>query len=47
MFDLIHLTQEEGWQLKGAVIITQTNFFSVQQEHIGIILLSKRITATI
>ena len=47
MFDLVHLEQKEGWRLKGTIIITQTNFFLVQREHIGIISLSKRITATI
>ena len=35
------------WVLKGAVIATQTNFFLVQQEYVGMILPSKRITATI
>ena len=47
MFDLIHLVQEEGWQLKGAIIIIHTNFFLVQQKYIGIISLSKRIGTTI
>ena len=44
MFNLVYLKQEKGWRLKGAVIIIQTNPFSVQQEYIGLILLSKRIT---
>jgi hypothetical protein len=30
MFDLVHLKQKEGWQLKGATIVIQTNFFSLQ-----------------
>ena len=47
MFDLVYLVQEEGWRLKGAIIITHTNPFNTQQEQIGIILLSKRITAII
>ena len=47
MFDFVHLEQEEGCQLKRVIIITQTNFFLAQQEYIGIISLSKRITATI
>ena len=29
IFNFIYLEQEEGWQLKGAIITTQTNFFSV------------------
>ena len=44
MFDLVHSTQEEGWRLKGAIIIIQTNFFSKQQEYKGIISLNKKIT---
>jgi len=28
MFDLVHLAQEDGWQLEGAVIVTHTNFLS-------------------
>ena len=47
MFDLVHLTQKEGWQLNRAAIAIQTNFFSIQQEQEGIISLSKRITAVI
>ena len=47
MFNLVHLIQEEGWRLKGAVIVIQTNFFSAQQEYIGMILPNKRITNTI
>ena len=47
MFNLVHLEQEEGWRPKGAIIIIQTNFFLVQQEHVGIILLNKRIIDTI
>ena len=47
MFDLVHSEQEEGWRLEEAIIITQTNFFLAQQEYVGMILLSKRITATI
>ena len=47
MFDFVHLKQEEGWQLKKAIIVTQTNFFSVQQEYIGIITPSDRINETI
>ena len=46
MFDLVHLKQEKGWQLNRATIATHTNFFLVQQEHIGIISPNKRITAT-
>ena len=47
MFDFIHLKQEEGWRPERAVIVTQTNFFLAQREYVGMILLSKRITATI
>ena len=46
MFDLVHLIQEEGWRPEGAAIVMQTNFFSAQREHVGIISPSKRITAT-
>ena len=46
MFNLVHLRQEEGWRLKGATIIIQTNFFSAQREYIGIILPNERITNT-
>ena len=46
MFNLIHLKQEEGWRLNKAAIITHTNFFLAQQEYIGIISPSKKITAT-
>ena len=46
IFNFIHLKQEKGWQLDGAIIIIYTNFFSAQQEYIGMILLSKRIIAT-
>ena len=46
MFACIHLTHKEGWQSIGATIVTHTNFFSTQQEHKGITLLSKRITIT-
>ena len=46
IFDLVHLTQKEGWQLEGAAIIIYTNFFSVQQEYIGMISPNKRITVT-
>ena len=45
MFNLIHLIQEEGWQLKRVIITTQTNFFLVQQEYISIISPSERIVA--
>ena len=47
MFDLVHLTQEEGWRPKGATIIMQTNFFSLQREQEGIISPSEKITATV
>ena len=47
MFNLVHSTQEEGWRLKKAIIVIQTNFFSLQREQEGIILLNKRITAII
>ena len=47
MFDLVHLTQEEGWRPKKATIAIQTNFFSSQREQEGIISPSKRITATV
>ena len=47
IFNLVHLIQEKGWRLKGAIIVTQTNFFLVQQEYIGMISLSKRITAIV
>ena len=43
----MHLKQEKGWQLKGAIIVIYTNFFSSQREQEGMILLNKRITATI
>ena len=46
IFNFIHLVQEEGWRPDKAVITIYTNFFLVQQEHIGIISFSKRITAT-
>ena len=42
--DLVHLKQKKGWRLNRAIIIIYTNFFLVQQEYIGIILPSKRIT---
>ena len=32
MFAEVHLKQEEGWQLEGAIIVMQTNFLSAQQE---------------
>ena len=44
IFNLVHLRQEEGWRLEGAVIIMQTNFFLAQREYIGMISLSERIT---
>ena len=43
---MVHLKQNEGWQLDGAAIVIYTNFFLVQQEYVGIILPNKRITAT-
>jgi len=46
MFVYIHSTQEEGWQPVRAVIVTYTNFFSLQQEHRGITSSSKRIIVT-
>ena len=46
MFNLVHLIQEKGWRLKEAIIITHTNPFNTQREQVGIISLSKRITAT-
>jgi hypothetical protein len=46
IFNLVHLEQEEGWQLNKATIVIYTNFFSAQQEHISIISPSKRITTT-
>ena len=46
MFNLVHLKQEEGQQLDGVIITIYTNFFLVQQEYIGIISPSKKITAT-
>ena len=45
MFNLVHLVQEEGWQPKGAIIVTHTNPFNTQQEQVGMISLSERITA--
>jgi len=32
IFNLVHLAQEDGWQLEEAVIATHTNFLSAQQE---------------
>ena len=29
IFNFVYLEQEEGWQLKRAAIVTQTNFFLV------------------
>ena len=46
MFDLVHLVQEEGWRPKGAIIVIYTNPFNTQREQVGMISLSKRITAT-
>ena len=46
MFTYIYLTQKEGWRPVGTVIITYTNSFSKQQEHKGMILLSKRMIVT-
>ena len=46
MFDFIHLKQEKGWRLKGAIIVIHTSFFSAQREHAGIILSSERISIT-
>ena len=46
MFNLVHSTQEEGWRPKRAIIIIYTNPFNTQREQVGMILLSKRITAT-
>ena len=46
MFNLVHSAQEEGWQPKGAIITIHTNPFNTQQEQVGMISLSKRITAT-
>ena len=43
---MVYLEQKEGWQLDKAAITIYTNFFLAQWEHIGIILLSKKITAT-
>ena len=45
MFIKIHLKQKKGWRLEGAIIITQTNPFLVQQEHNNITSLSDRIMA--
>ena len=45
MFNLVHLTQKKDWRLKEAAIITQTNFFSLQQEQEGMISPKERITA--
>ena len=42
----MYLAYKEGWQLDKAAIIIHTNFFLVQQEYIGIISPSKRITVT-
>ena len=47
MFNLVYLVQKEGWRSKRAIIIIYTNPFNTQQEQVGIISLSKRITATI
>ena len=43
MFNLVHLEQEKGWQLKGSAIIIYTNPFFVQQEQGLIISLLKVI----
>ena len=32
MLDLVHLEQEEGWQLESSVIVIYTNPFFKQQE---------------
>ena len=47
IFNLVHLEQKEGWQLDGAAIIIQTNFFSTQQEQEGMTSPSEKITAII
>ena len=47
IFNLVHLAQEEGWQPKGAIIVIYTNPFNTQRKQVGMILLSKRITAII
>ena len=46
MFACIHSTHKESWRPVGTAIVTHTNFFSLQQEHEGMILLNKRITVT-
>ena len=46
IFDLVYLEQEEGWWLDKIAIVMYTNFFLVQWEYVGIILLSERITVT-
>ena len=46
IFNFIYSVHKEGWQLDRVAITIYTNPFSVQQEQVGIISLSKRITAT-
>ena len=46
MFDLVYLTQKEGWRFEGAIIAIYTNPFDTQREQVGMISLSERIIAT-
>ena len=43
MFTYVHLMQKEGWHLIKKVIVTHINSFSKQQEHKGMISLSKKM----
>ena len=43
MFAHVHSMQEEGWHPVREAMTTHTNFFSLQQEHKGITLLSNRM----
>jgi len=43
----VHLEQEEGWQLDGATIATQTNPFFAQREHNSITSPDNRMNVTV
>ena len=42
MSNLVHLEQEEGWQLKGSIITTYTNPLFIQQKQ-GLIISPLRV----
>ena len=46
MFACVHSVQKEDWWPVGKTIATHTNFFSIQQEHNGIVLPNNQIVAT-